>query len=173
MATDKQYDILFDEATIAQRMDAMGEELARDIGDSWTLIALLQGAMPFAVDLMRALAKRGINPSLDSLWLESYRDARESAGRVVGRADLSRSVQGSRALILDDVFDTGRTIAFAKAHLMAKGALEARACAAVRKPPALGFPIEYVGFDAPNDFLIGYGMDDAGRYRGLPFIARV
>ena len=100
-------------------MDAMGEELARDIDDSWTLIALLQGAMPFAVDLMRALAKRGINPSLDSLWLESYRDARESAGRVVVRADLSRSVQGRRALILDDVFDTGRTIAFAKAHMMA------------------------------------------------------
>jgi hypoxanthine phosphoribosyltransferase len=172
MPTD-EYNILFDEAAIARRMDALGEELARDIDDSWTLVALLQGAMPFAVDLMRALTRHGVNPVLDSLWLESYRDARESAGRVVVRADLSRSVQGRRVLILDDVFDTGRTIAFARAHVMAKGALEARACAAVRKPPAMGFPIDYIGFDAPNEFLIGYGMDDAGRYRGLPFIARV
>lgn len=164
---------LFDEATIAKRVDEMAGELAAHVDDGWTLVALLQGAMPFAVDLMRALARRGINPTLDSLWLESYRDARESSGRVVVRADISRTVEGRRILILDDVFDSGRTLAFARAHLAAKGAIETRVCAAVRKPSALGLPIEHVGFDAPDDFLVGYGMDDAGRYRGLPFIARL
>jgi hypoxanthine phosphoribosyltransferase len=74
-------------------------------------------------------------------------------------------------LILDDVFDSGRTIAYARAHLMAKGATRTMACAFVRKPQALNEPIEAIGWDAPDQFLVGYGMDDSGRYRGLPFIA--
>ncbi|MES1203114.1 MAG: phosphoribosyltransferase family protein [Pseudomonadota bacterium] len=164
---------LIDEAAIARRVSELAEDLSVHVSDKWTLIALLQGAMPFAVDLMRALARRGINPTLDSLWLESYRDERESSGRVVVRADISRSVEGKHVLLLDDVFDSGRTIAFARAHLLAKGAVETRACAAVRKPSALGLPIEHVGFDAPDVFLVGYGMDEAGRYRGLPYIAQL
>lgn len=153
------------------RIEALSEELAPCIDDDWCLIVLLQGAMPFAVDLQRALARRGRHPVQDCLWLESYRDARTSSGRVVVRADLSRSLEGRAALILDDVFDTGRTIAFARAHLLAKGATQTRACALVRKPAAGKQEIEHVGFEAEDRFLVGYGMDDAGRYRGLPFIA--
>ena len=66
--------------------------------------------------------------------------------------------------------DSGRTIAFAKAHLAAKGAIEVRACAFIRKPAAGDAPIEHVGLDCPDRYLIGYGMDDAGRYRGLPYV---
>jgi len=163
-------DILFDAAAISARVDAMAETLAAEVDDGWTVIVLLQGAMPFAVDLLRALARRNRHPLLDSLWLESYRDARESSGKVVVRADLSREIEGRPALILDDVFDSGRTIAYARAHLAAKGATRTLACAMIRKPAALGEPIELIGFDAPDRFLVGYGMDDAGRYRGLPFI---
>jgi hypoxanthine phosphoribosyltransferase len=162
--------VIFDETAIQARVDALAAEFAEQIDDSWTLVALLQGAMPFAVDLMRALARRGLNPTLDCLWLESYRDAHRSSGRVVVRADICRSVERRPVLILDDVFDSGRTIAFARAHLLAKGAAATRACAFVRKPAALGEPIEHVGFDAPDLYLVGYGMDDAGRFRGLPFI---
>lgn len=136
-------------------------------------MALLQGATPFAADLMRALARRGRHPIFDSLWLESYRDARESSGKVVVRADISRPIDGRPALIIDDVFDSGRTIAYARAHLMAKGATRTLACAFVRKPQAAGEPIDAIGWDAPDDFLVGYGMDDKGRYRGLPFIAAI
>jgi hypoxanthine phosphoribosyltransferase len=164
---------LIDEETIAKRVNELAADLSAHVTDEWTLVALLQGAMPFAVDLMRALARRGINPTLDSLWLESYRDERQSSGRVVVRADISRPIAGRRVLLLDDVFDSGRTIAFARAHLQAKGAIETRACAAVRKPSAISEPIEHVGFDAPDVFLVGYGMDDAGRYRGLPYIGKV
>jgi hypoxanthine phosphoribosyltransferase len=135
------------------------------------VVALLQGAIPFAADLMRAIEKRGRHPIYDSLWLESYRDARESSGKVVVRADISRSIEGRPALIVDDVFDSGRTIAYARAHLMAKGATKALACAFVRKPQAANEPIDAIGWDAPDAFLVGYGMDDAGRYRGLPYIA--
>lgn len=144
-----------------------------EVDDGWTVVALLQGAIPFAADLMRALELRGRHPIYDSLWLESYRDARESSGRVVVRADISRPIEGRPALIIDDVFDSGRTIAYARAHLMAKGATRTLACAFVRKPQAKGEPIEFIGWDAPGDFLVGYGMDDAGRYRGLPYIAAI
>lgn len=170
---DARLRVLLSETEIAARVDALAEGLACELDDSWTVVALLQGAIPFAADLMRALERRGKHPIYDSLWLESYRDARESSGKVVVRADISRPIDGRPALIVDDVFDSGRTIAYARAHLMAKGASTTRACAFVRKPAALGEAIEHIGWDAPDLFLVGYGMDDAGRYRGLPYIAAI
>lgn len=164
------FDILFDEAAIAARIEALAEELAPAMAGDWTIVALLQGAMPMAVDLMRALARRDVHPILDCLWLESYADARTSAGRVVVRADLSRPIAGRGALILDDVLDSGRTIAFARAHVLAKGAAAARVCVLTAKPGA-ATGAEHIGFPAPDRYLLGYGMDDAGLYRGLPFIA--
>ncbi|MES1156365.1 MAG: phosphoribosyltransferase family protein [Alphaproteobacteria bacterium] len=162
--------VLLTEAEIAGRIEALADQLAQ-IDDTWTMVALLQGAIPFAADLLRAFARRGRHPLYDSLWLESYRDARQSSGKVVVRADISRAIEGRPALILDDVFDSGRTIAYARTHLLAKGATQGLVCAFVRKPQALGEPIDAVGWDAPDEYLVGYGMDDAGRYRGLPYIA--
>lgn len=170
---DPSIEVIFDEVAIAARVAALAETLARDVNDDWTIVALLQGAMPFTTDIMRALARLNVHPVLDSLWLESYRDARESSGKVVVRADISRPIEGRCALILDDVFDSGRTIAYARAHLAAKGAVKAVACAFIRKPSAIGEPIEHIGFDAPDRFLVGYGMDDAGRFRGLPFVGAI
>ncbi|MGQ0531290.1 MAG: phosphoribosyltransferase [Caulobacteraceae bacterium] len=163
--------ILLTAQDISQRIDALADRFSAQVDDTWSVVALLQGAVPFAADLMRALATRGRHPIYDSLWLESYRDDRESSGKVVVRADISRSVEGRGVLIVDDVFDSGRTIAYARAHLMAKGATQTLACAFVRKPQALNEPIDAVGWDGPADFLVGYGMDDKGRYRGLPYIA--
>ena len=165
--------ILLTETDIAARVDALAETLAPEIDDNWTMVALLQGATPFAVDLMRALARRDKHPIWDSLWLESYRDARESSGKVVVRADISRPIEGRSVLIVDDVFDSGRTIAFARAHLGAKGAVRTVACAFVRKPQALDEPVDHFCWDGPDEFLVGYGMDDAGKYRGLPWIGAV
>jgi hypoxanthine phosphoribosyltransferase len=165
--------ILLSAEDISQRVNALADRFSGQVNDSWTVVALLQGAIPFAADLMRALELRGSHPIYDSLWLESYRDDRESSGKVVVRADISRSVEGRGVLIVDDVFDSGRTITYARAHLLAKGATETLACAFVRKPEALGQDIDAVGWDAPADFLIGYGMDDKGRYRGLPYIAAI
>ena len=163
-------DVLFDENAVAQRVESLADELSTVLDDRWTIVQLMQGAAPFAADLMRALARRGVHPILDSLWLESYHDERESSGRVRVRADLARRVEGRPVLILDDVFDTGRTLAFARKHLESQGATRTLTCAFVRKPAAGDLPIDYVGFDAPDRFLVGYGMDDAGRLRGLPYI---
>jgi hypoxanthine phosphoribosyltransferase len=158
---------------IAARVEALAGGVIAQVDDGWTVVALLQGAIPFAADVMRAIERRGRHPIYDSLWLESYRDARESSGKVVVRADISRPVEGRPVLIIDDVFDSGRTIAYARAHLIAKGATQTLACAFVRKPQAAGEAIEAIGWDAPDAFLVGYGMDDAGRYRGLPYIAAI
>ena len=163
-------EVLIAEQDIAARVDALAGRLAADITNDWTLVQLLQGAGPFATDLMRALARRDIHPILDSLWLESYRDEQVSSGRVVVRADVSRKLEGRPVLVIDDVYDTGRTLAFACAHLLAKGATHAMTCAFIRKPSALGLQIDHIGFDAPDRYLVGYGMDDAGRYRGLPYV---
>ncbi len=173
MAEAERFRVLFTEDQIAERVEALAEALAREVASDWTIVALLQGAMPFTTDLMRALARRGVHPLLNCLWLESYRDARESSGQVVVRADISRPIEGKPALIIDDVFDSGRTIAFARTHLLAKGATRTLACAFVRKPAAKNEPIDFVGFDAPDEFIVGYGMDDAGRYRGLPYVGVV
>lgn len=164
--------VLLSADEIAARVDALADGFAKQVDDSWTVVALLQGAVPFAADLMRAIEARGRHPIYDSLWLESYRDARESSGKVVVRADIARAVEGRPVLIVDDVFDSGRTIAFARAHMLAKGATMALACAFVRKPNAVG-DIDAIGWEAPDNFLVGYGMDDAGRYRGLPYIAAI
>ena len=168
---DARLRVLFDAPDIAARVNALADGFAAQVDDGWTVVALLQGAIPFAADLMRALETRGRHPIYDSLWLESYRDERESSGKVMVRADISRRIDGRPALIVDDVFDSGRTIAYARAHLLAKGASKVLACAFVRKPQALGEPIDAIGWDAPDLFLVGYGMDDKGRYRGLPYIA--
>jgi hypoxanthine phosphoribosyltransferase len=173
MADKHAVDVLIPESDIARRIDALAAELAGVIDDGWTIVQLLQGAGPFATDLMRALARRGVHPILDSLWLESYRDEKVSSGRVVVRADISRRLEGRPVLLLDDVYDSGRTIAFARSHLEAKGATRVIVCAFIRKPSAAGLPIDHVGFDAPDRYLVGYGMDDAGRYRGLPFVGAI
>jgi hypoxanthine phosphoribosyltransferase len=165
--------VLLQADDIAARVEELAAGFAAQVDDRWTVVALLQGAIPFAADLMRAIERRGRHPIYDSLWLESYRDGRESAGKVVVRADISRPVDGRPVLIVDDVFDSGRTIGYARAHLTAKGAAHTLACAFVRKPQALGEPIDAVGWDAPDVFLVGYGMDEAGRYRGLPYIAAI
>jgi hypoxanthine phosphoribosyltransferase len=163
--------VLLEAHEIAARVERLADGFAAQVDDGWTVVALLQGAIPFAADLMRAIERRGRHPIYDSLWLESYRDERESSGKVVVRADISRPVDGRPVLIVDDVFDSGRTIAYARAHLMAKGAAKTLACAFVRKPQAMNEPIDAIGWDAPDVFLVGYGMDEAGRYRGLPYIA--
>ncbi len=158
------------EQELTAHIDKLAGRLAEQMQGPWTIVSILIGAMPFTTDLMKALARLDVHPGLDALWLESYRDARESSGRVVVRADLSRPVTGRHVLIVDDVYDSGRTLSFARAHLLAKGALGVATCALARKPSAPAGGVDYYAFEAPDRFLVGYGMDESGRFRGLPYI---
>lgn len=171
--TEPEFKIVLSETDLMARIDELADRLAPQMQGEWTIISILIGATPFTTDLMKALARRGVHPMLDALWLESYRDARESSGRVVVRADTIRAVKGRGVLILDDVFDSGRTLTFARTHMLAKGADKVITCALARKPwaPTGEDDVDYHAFDAPPRFLVGYGMDDAGKYRGLPYIA--
>ncbi|HPF23447.1 MAG TPA: phosphoribosyltransferase family protein [Hyphomonas sp.] len=172
MSDDQKIEVIVPEDQLMARVDELADRLAPRLKGDWTVVSILIGATPFTSDLMKALARRGIHPMLDVIWLESYRDARESSGRVVVRADLARPITGRGVLLLDDVFDTGRTLAFAKHHLEAKGAREVITCALTQKPwaPRGEHGVDFCAFDSPGRYLVGYGMDDAGKYRGLPYI---
>ena len=163
---------VLDEAALMAHVDALAGRLAPRLEGEWSAINILLGATPFTSDLMKALARRGVHPVLDALWLESYRDARESSGRVLVRADIVRPVKDRGVLLIDDVFDTGRTLAFARSHMLSKGAREVITVALARKPwaPEGEGDVDFHACDAPGRFLVGYGMDDAGKYRGLPYI---
>ena len=172
MSTEQKIEVLVSEEQLMARVDELADRLAPRLTGEWTVVSILIGATPFTSDLMKALARRDIHPMLDVIWLESYRDARESSGRVVVRADLSRQVKDRGVLLLDDVFDTGRTLDFAKRHLISKGAREVITCALTQKPwaPRGEHGVDFCAFDSPGRYLVGYGMDDAGKYRGLPYI---
>ena len=172
MSNTPEIEVIVSEDELMKHIDALAETLAPRLTGDWTIVSILIGATPFTADLMKALARRDIHPTLDVIWLESYRDARESSGRVVVRADIARPVTGRGVVLLDDVFDTGRTLAFAKSHLLAKGASSVITCALTQKPwaPRGEEGVDYCAIDAPGRYLVGYGMDDAGKYRGLPYI---
>lgn len=167
-------DVLLTAAEVDARVGALADRLVPRLkARPWTGVVTLLGATPFAADLMRALLRRGVDLGFDALWLESYHDERVSSGRIVVRADISRSVEGRGVLLIDDVFDSGRTIAFARHHLEAKGAAEILTCVFARKPEAAVEGLDAWAWDAPPRFLVGYGMDDAGMMRGLPFVGAV
>ena len=175
MSDKPEIEVLLSEEDLMARIDALADRLAPKLQGDWTAVSILIGATPFTSDLMKALARRGVHPMMDVIWLESYRDARESTGRVVVRADISRPVTGRGVLLIDDVFDTGRTLNFARNHMLAKGARQVITCALAIKPwaPSGSDKVDYYAYQAPGRFLVGYGMDDAGLYRGLPFIGAV
>jgi hypoxanthine phosphoribosyltransferase len=167
-------DVLLGADDVHARIDVLAENLAPRLSKgSWTGVVILLGATPFAADLMRALARRGIDLGFDGLWLESYADARESSGRMLVRADVARPVEGHGVLLIDDVFDSGRTISFARDHMLHKGAREVLTCVFARKPEAVAEGLDAWAWDAPHRYLVGYGMDDAGKMRGLPFVGAI
>jgi hypoxanthine phosphoribosyltransferase len=168
--------VLLTAAEVAARVDALAERLAPVLDDDTIAVCLLTGGLWFTADLTRALAARGRHLLFDALWLASYGDARVSGGRVRVHAPLQRSVEGRRVLLLDDVFDTGVSLVEAVRICREAGAAEVLTCVFAAKPPPAGFtprPLapDYVAWEAPARYLIGYGLDDAGRWRGLPGVS--
>lgn len=172
--TEPDFDTILTAAQIQASNSDLAQRLAPKLaGRPWTGVVILLGAAPFAADLMRELSKLGIDIGFDALWLESYHDERMSSGRISVRADISRPISGRGALIIDDVFDTGRTLHFARTHLESQGAAEVRTVVFARKPEAVVEGLDDWAFDAPARYLVGYGMDDAGKWRGLPYLGAV
>ncbi len=163
---------LLSAAEVAERTDKLAIQIADIIDDEWVVVCLLTGALWFAADLTRALARRGRQPLFDALWLASYGDAQASSGIVQIRSPLQRPVAGRGVLILDEVLDTGMSLEAAKQIALQAGAREVLTCVFCRKPStrAERATPDFIGWEAPGRFLVGYGMDVGGRYRGLPDI---
>ncbi|MEL6363776.1 MAG: phosphoribosyltransferase family protein [Pseudomonadota bacterium] len=162
---------------IAARVEAMAGEIAADHpeGEELLLIAILLGGLPFAADLGRALFRAGIDARLETIRLSSYGHERRSSGAVDLVQDLALDPAGRRILLADDVLDSGGSLAFARAHLLSRGAASVRAAVLADKQTAPdGAGADHVGFVCDRDaFLVGYGMDDEGRERFRPDIRAV
>lgn len=165
-------EILLDEKAVAKRVEDAAQRLAPLITDESVLVCLLTGGLWFAADLTRALARLDRHVAFDALWLASYGDERASRGRCEVRADLQRPLAGRRALVVDDVFDTGLSLSEAARLVRDAGAAEVLTAVFASKPwpqPRVIQP-DFVAWEAPARFLVGYGMDVAGKMRGLPFV---
>jgi len=164
--------VLLAEAEVAERVTALAARIAPHVDDETVAVCLLTGGLWFCADLTRALSRLGRNVAFDALWLASYGDARASLGRCEVRADLQRPLAGRTALVVDDVFDTGLSLSEAARLVRDAGAAKVLTSVFARKPWPTPRAIEpdFVAWEAPARFLVGYGMDAAGAYRGLPYI---
>jgi len=165
--------VLLTEAEVAERVEALARAIAPRIDDETVAVCLLTGGLWFCSDLMRALARCGRHVRFDAMWLASYKDERISTGRCEVRADLQRPLVGRKALIVDDVFDTGLSLSEAHRLVRDAGAAEVLTAVFARKPwpkPRAMTP-DFVAWEAPGRYLVGYGMDSAGAFRGLPYIS--
>lgn len=165
-------EVLLAEVDVTRRVESLAQVIAPRIDDDTVLVCLLAGGIWFAADLTRALSRQGRSVGFDALWLASYRDGRESTGRCEVRADLQRPIAGRTALIVDDVFDTGLSLSEAVRLVRDSGARQVLTAVFARKPWPTPRAIEpdFVAWEAPARFLVGYGMDAAGRMRGLPYV---
>jgi hypoxanthine phosphoribosyltransferase len=165
-------EVLISQQEIVERVEALAQVIAPRIDDDTVAVCLLTGGLWFAADLTRALWRAGRNVRFDALWLASYHDERKSSGRCEVRADLQRPLVGRRALVVDDVLDTGLSLSEAARLVKDAGASEVMTAVFARKPWPTPRPIEpdFVAWEAPARYLVGYGLDDEGMSRGLPYI---
>lgn len=163
--------MLVAEKEIAARVAELGRAIARDYADgTLVLVGVLQGAIPFIADLMRALP---IDVTVDFLRASSYGGGTTSSGAVRMVADLSVDVADRHVLVVDDIVDTGHTLAALKRTLEARRPRSVKTCVLLDKTGRreTEVQIDYVGFTIPNVFVVGYGLDYDGLYRNLPHVA--
>lgn len=170
MTADLRPDPLYTAEMIASRLDVIAAEMADTMPQDFALVAVLKGSFVFAADLLRALAARDINPDVDFMILSSYGENTTSSGTVRLLRDTEIPVRDRHVLLVDDILDSGKTLEFASRHLLERGAKTTRVCVLLSKQTGKG-KADYVGFSCPDEFVVGYGMDYAHKYRGLPFIA--
>lgn len=168
-------EVIFPAEEIKKRVTALARDIASRKLERLLVVAVLKGSFVFAADLIRALHEAGLQPEVDFLTLSSYRKSMRSSGAVEILRDLDLDVTGRNVLIVDDVLDSGRTLVFAKDLLSARGAKRILTCVLLNKQVhrAVQMEADLKAFDCPNEFVVGYGMDVAHRYRELPFVGRV
>lgn len=174
-AKNETIEVIFSAEAIARRVDDLARRIADLNLESLLVVSVLNGSFVFASDLVRALHRAGMAPEIDFMSLASYRTAQTSAGRVDILRDLETDVSNRNVLIIDDILESGRTLAFAKDLIAARGAARVLTCVLLDKPVprAAHIAADLVAFQCPDTFVVGYGMDLARRYRELPFVGRI
>jgi hypoxanthine phosphoribosyltransferase len=168
-------EVLFSEAEIAGRVHALAEEVAAARPVALLVVPILKGSFVFAADLLRALYRAGLRPEVDFMMLASYREHTSSSGRVEILRDVETDVRARDVLLVDDILESGRTLAFAKDLLAARGARRVLVAALLDKPGrrAADIDADFLGFLCPDVFVVGYGMDMAHAFRELPFVGHL
>jgi hypoxanthine phosphoribosyltransferase len=167
--------MLFDEAEITRRVGELAGELARVLEGDFTVVAILKGSFVFAADLIRALDREGLRPGVEFMRLSSYGGAKQSSGKVRLIGDAPEDFGGRRVLLLDDIVDSGRSLAHAKEMIRERGASQVLTVALLDKPSRREVDIaaDFVGFTIEDLFVVGYGIDYDQKYRHLPYIGTV
>lgn len=172
--TNPNLEPLYTEEQILERIHALGEQITRDYADKdLVLVSVLKGSCVFLADLMRVI---DLKLTIDFMSISSYKDQMKSTGDVEILKDLSNPIRGKDVLVVEDIIDTGLTLSRLLDILGSRGANSIKLATFLDKPePRIKteLVVDYVGFEIPNEFVVGYGLDAAGRYRNLPFIAVV
>ncbi len=160
--------IVLSEEQLTERVRALGTQITADYdGKDLHLITILRGGLFFLTDLARAI---NLPLSLDCLAISSYSGGRPGAVRIT--KDLEDSVRERNVLIVEDIIDTGLTLAYIRRNLQVREPASCRICTLLDRPyrRIVDIEVDYVGFEVPDEFLVGYGLDLRGRYRNLPYI---
>ena len=163
-------DVLIGEEALQRRIAELGEEISADYaGRDLLLVGVLKGAVFFMADLMRGLT---IPCEIDFMAISSYGDSTDSSGVVRILKDLDINIEGRDVLVVEDIIDSGLTLSYLIRSLEAREPATLEICALLTKPERreIDVPVRYVGFEIPNRFVIGYGLDFAERYRNLPYV---
>jgi len=162
--------VLYHESTILSRLDEMAHQITEDYADKeLTVVSILNGSFIFMADLLRRVP---LPLQLDSWSVSSYHGTK-SKGQINFRQSTIADVRGRHVLLIDDILDSGLTLQAIKQKMVAdSGALTIRSCVLLRKSVQRDCPVEadYIGFDIPNEFVVGYGLDYNEQYRNLPYI---
>ena len=169
----ERVEVLLSEEKINDRIREIGEQISRDYaGKSVHLVCILKGGSFF----MCELAKRITVPvSIDFMSVSSYGDASESSGVIKVVKDLDEPLTDKHVLVIEDIVDTGKTLSYLLELLKSRGAADVKLCSLLDKPDrrVVDIKADYTGFQIPDEFVVGYGMDYAQRYRNLPYIGIV
>ena len=161
------------EIELKERVAELGEEISEDYaGKDIHLICILRGGAFFMCDLARSIT---VPVTIDFMCLSSYGDATESSGIVRIAKDLDDAIEGKEVLIVEDIIDTGRTLHYLLDVLQHRNPKSLKLCTLLDKPDRreIDVPVDYIGFSIPDEFVIGYGLDFAQKYRNLPYVGVV
>jgi hypoxanthine phosphoribosyltransferase len=164
-------EVLVDTEVLSARIAELGAEISADYeGRDLLLIGVLKGAVFFMADLMRKLT---IPCEVDFMAISSYGASTDSSGVVRILKDLDINIEGRHVLVVEDIIDSGLTLSYLMRNLESREPATLEVCALLTKPDRreINVPVRYVGFEIPNRFVIGYGLDFGERYRNLPYVA--